>query len=81
MYPLSKGFDSNKGMVAMARFVRSGINPAPTQRVCHCLVGAGFTPARIYNSPRFGITNKIQNTKYETLDLFGPLRIHWNMMC
>jgi hypothetical protein len=34
-------------MVAMARFVRSGINPAPAQRVGQRLVGAGFTPARI----------------------------------
>ena len=35
-------------MVAMALFVRSGKNPAPTQRVGQGLVeGAGFTPARI----------------------------------
>jgi hypothetical protein len=33
-------------MVAMARFARSGINPAATQRVGQCLLGAGFTTNR-----------------------------------
>jgi hypothetical protein len=39
--------DSNRKIGAMARFVRSGINLAPTQKVKQCVVGAGFTPARM----------------------------------
>jgi hypothetical protein len=38
--------DFNKKFGTMARFVRVGINPTPTQQLKRRLVGAGFTPAR-----------------------------------